>query len=99
MNPALKSDLSTYFDEFGEEATFQHGADAAKPVMVIFDDEGEIVGQYGVETTAPRVYVIDDETGTVDHDDSLTIRGIKYAVTSPIKPDGAGVSLLTLRRA
>lgn len=98
MNSALQSDIDTFFSEFGEPATYSHAGANPADITVIHDDAAVNVELYGsIDSTSPRVYVKDAETTGVDYGDVLVVRSKPFTVAG-IKPDGTGITMLTLER-
>lgn len=91
----LTADLDKFFDpeEFAVKAVWKGSTE----VNVIFDDPYLTVGAAGVEveSTAPVAHVRTADVPGIKHGDALKIGETTYKIRG-VRPDGTGVTLLTL---
>lgn len=93
----MTEDLSVFFssDEFAVEATLTGDA---TPRNVIFDVNGSILEQLGVETQSPAAICPAAQWPSAAQGQTLTIAGTPYKVRSVQLLDDGAVKLLTLAR-
>lgn len=92
----LTSDLAALFNsaDFASSATY-----GSATISVLFDDEyaGYNTETGVVETSGPRAFCRTSDLSAVSHSSTLVVNSITYRVIG-IKPDGTGVTELTLSR-
>lgn len=102
LTAQMVQDLDAFFDAstgFAVAASLVLGGGAPVDVAVIFDNpyaETDPVTAVGIATSQPTARVRAADAPGVAEGDTLTIDGTVYTVISPPRPDGIGVTLLTL---
>lgn len=92
----MTEDLSVFFngDDFAVEATASPGGVGS----VIFDENGVILQQMGIETSGPSLICPASQWPSLTNTGTVTIGLVTYKVRSSIALDDGAIKLLALAR-
>lgn len=87
-------------DEFGVTAQYTVSGGSAEDIDGQFLTEDDVMpfGEVGVTSASPEFHCASaDLPSGADEGDGLVIAGVSYAVAAPIRRDGEGMAVLTLK--